>query len=299
MKRIQLVGLCVVAMFALSVTMVAASASAAPRFGQCRLLSKNTTPKAKKGKYADANCAMLFEKKGKVVAKGGYEFYEGPAENCIALKKGEYNDAGCSEKSSKAHKGHFERQACFPNCAKQSAEGGAAHLEAASGLKIECLTNGSINGEILTATTAKGTAHYTGCHAEALGAAKCESGATEGEINTNELLGTLEEKGGNPWVNYTARKPGSAKTGQEFLAEFKCGPIGIRVEGNAAGESTGNTNTNSTTSKQTFAKVVSGIEGQNLTTESNVGSGFEKPEKSWQFQSSTFEGAEGEIKTGA
>jgi len=288
MKRIQLVGLCIVAALALS-ALASASASAAPEFGQCRTLTKNSTPKAKKGLYADGTCTKLFEKKGKPAAKGSNEWFPGPPASCTAEKHGEYNDAGCTEKSAKAKKGHFEKAACTGNCAGINAEGGAAHLEAASGLKIECLTNGSLpGGEVLSVNTADGNAHYTGCHAEALGAAKCESTATEGEINTAELLATLEEKGGHPWIDYTARKPGGAKTGKEFLATFKCGPIGIRVEGDASGLDTGNVNMMSTTSTQTFAKVVEGIEGQNLTTESNTGTGFEKPEKSWQFQSSTF-----------
>jgi hypothetical protein len=297
MKRIQLVSLCIVAAFALS-ALVTASASAAPQYGKCLALTKNTTPKAKKGKYSDADCQKLFEKKGKPTPKGNFEFVPGPAANCVKMKKGEYTDAACTAKSAKAHKGSFEREACFPNCQGIGAEGGPAHLEAASGLKIECLTNGSIGGAILSATTAKGVAHYTGCHAEALGAAKCESGATEGLIDTNELLAEPEVKGGKVWINYTAKNPGAAKTGKEYLAEFKCGAIRIRVEDSAAGQDSGNENKQGIKSTQTFAKVVEGIEGQKLTTEANVGKGFEKPESSWQFQTTEFTAnSPGEIKT--
>jgi Bacterial Ig-like domain (group 2) len=85
--------------------------------GQCRALNKSTTPKVKAGKYAEAKCETFYEKKGKLLPKGNYEWYPGPAADCIALKKGEYTDAGCETKSAKAHKGTHERQACYPDCA--------------------------------------------------------------------------------------------------------------------------------------------------------------------------------------
>jgi hypothetical protein len=287
MKRIQLVGLCIVAAFALSALVGAASAAAAtPEFGQCKALSKNTTPKDKKGVYKDAGCTSKFEKKGKPTPKGHYEWYPGPASSCFSLKKGEYTNSGCTTKSAKPKKGSFEKEdGCFPNCAGITAGGPAAFLEGESKLKIECKTNGSEGGSIVSATKGTGIAVYTGCHIEALGGVKCKSaGAKAEEIKTYVLESTPEEKGGKVWLNYT----NVAGANAPYLAEFNCEVVGIRVKGHAAGEASGGINEMGVKQTQTFGKVVDGIEGQELTSESNTGKGFEKPEKSWQFQTTEF-----------
>ncbi len=88
--------------------------------GQCRPLNKGTTPKIKHGAYSDATCEVYYEKKGKVEAKGAYEWYPGPVADCVAEKKGEYTESGCSTKSSKAHKGTYERQPCYPDCSGET-----------------------------------------------------------------------------------------------------------------------------------------------------------------------------------
>lgn len=264
MKRIQLVGLCIVALFAFS-AMAAASASAAPEYGQCKTV--------KKGKYTNSGCTTTGKKAKK-------EWFPGRPANCEKVKKGKYTNPECT---TEGKKGKYEKTACSPNCAVITAKGGAAFLEAESGIKIECATNGSEGGEILSATEADGKAVYTGCHIEALGGVKCTSaGAATGEIKTNELRATPEEKGGKVWVNYTAKNGG-------YLAEFACEVVSIRVSGNAAGKVTGGVNEMSVKSTQTFARSIEGIEGQNLTSESNTGKGFEKPEKSWQNQTTEFE----------
>lgn len=252
MKRMQVVGLCIVAAFALS-AMAASSASAAPEYGQCQLLTKGSTPKIKHGKWTDPNCQIHSTKKGVPNEKGIYEWVPGPSPACFKGKKLEYTDSACASKSGKPRKGTFEREACFPNCALISAEGGAAHLEAESKLKIECATNGSEGGEVLSPTSADGKAVYTGCKIEAFGV-KCKNGAP-GEIKTNELLATPEEKGGKVWVNYTAKET-------VYLTEFDCEVVKIRVKGHAAGLASGGVNEMSTKQTQTFAKVVEGIEGQ-------------------------------------
>jgi len=286
MKRIQIVGLCLVAVFALSA--LATSSASAAEYGQCRELSKNTTPKTKKGKYIDAGCKTT----GK---KGKYEWYPGPAANCIAMKKGEYTDAGCSVKSAKAKKGHFELQACAPNCAKLTTEGGKAHLEGETPVKIECEENGSVGAEILSPTEATGRAVYHGCHSEALGGVKCTTSneaAASGEIKTTTLKANPEVKGGNVWVNYSAKST-------PFLAEFECaGAVELYVTGSAAGESAGNTNVESPSSTETFGKIVNGIEGQKLKSEKGVPGSHThgEPENSWQIQSTKFNGAPGEIR---
>ena len=88
--------------------------------GQCRLLNKDTAPKIKHGLYSDPKCEVFYRKKGKPAAKGSYEWYLGPAADCIALKKGEYTDSACQTNSTKAHKGGYERQPCYPDCASDT-----------------------------------------------------------------------------------------------------------------------------------------------------------------------------------
>ncbi len=88
--------------------------------GQCRELTKYTTPKLKHGQYVDAGCETFYTKKGIPKAKGNYEWYPGSAADCIAFKQGEYTDANCTAKSAKAHKGTYERQPCFPDCSSET-----------------------------------------------------------------------------------------------------------------------------------------------------------------------------------
>jgi hypothetical protein len=85
--------------------------------GQCRLLNKGTTPKIKHGAYSDPKCEVFYEKKAKIEPKGSYEWYPGTAASCIATVKGEYSNSTCTTPSVKAHKGTYERQPCYPECA--------------------------------------------------------------------------------------------------------------------------------------------------------------------------------------
>jgi hypothetical protein len=296
-KHIRLVGLCSVAAFALSALAGTSVTSAQPIYGKCRLLSKNTTPKAKKGKYTDPNCQTFFAKKGKPVAKGNYEFEAGPPKDCIALKNGEYTDATCTSKSVKAHKGAFEREVCFfSGCSQIGAFGSVVALEVASGPTIECASH-EFFGEILSATTANGFFVYFNCKAPALGGAECEN-VGAGEIVTSELLAVPEVKDGKVWIDYTAKEPGAAQNGKQYLIEAGCGSASIRVEGNLAARDSGNENKQSGGSTQTFEKAVEGIEGQELTIEAKLGGGFGSPENAWLRHVSLFEGeSEYEIKT--
>jgi hypothetical protein len=118
MRPVAIMWLCLVAAFALGAIAAPTAQAAPPEYGQCRELTANTTPKAKHGRFTDANCQTLYESNGKLQEKGSYAWYPGPAANCIADKKGEYTDSACTDKAAKAHKGTFERQACWPNCEK-------------------------------------------------------------------------------------------------------------------------------------------------------------------------------------
>jgi len=292
MKRMKIAGLCLVAVFAFS-AMAVSSASAA-EFGQCRELTKNTTPKVKHGQWTDANCVVHSEKKGNPASKGNHEWYPGPVENCIAMKKGHFADSACSvpdEKNGKG-KGHFEKQACSPSCQTLTTSGGAAVLEGASGIKIECATNSSEGAEILSATEGAGVAAYTGCKIASVGSC-ASSGAAATEIKTYELKSNPIIIAGEVWLEYTRKAVGP---NQPYLAEFECGGVvKIRVSGNADGLDAGNVNTDGTKSTQTFSKALG---NQSLTTEKNTGSGFGGAEGSFQNQTTEFvAAAHSEIKT--
>ena len=89
--------------------------------GQCRALRKDSSPKIKHGVYSDAKCELYYEKKGNVQAKGAYEWYPGTvAASCIAQAKGDYTESACQTKPTKAHKGTYERQPCYPDCASET-----------------------------------------------------------------------------------------------------------------------------------------------------------------------------------
>jgi hypothetical protein len=287
MKRVYIVGLCLMAAMALS-ALASASASAA-EYGQCQALGKHTSPKAKHGKYENSGCTVEQAKH-----KGNFEWVPGPSPTCVAQKKGEYTESACATKSAKAHKGTFEKE-CPVNCANISASGGEAFLEAESGLKIECKTNGAEDSHIVSASEARGIAKYTGCEIKTAHAVCTSSGAASGEIKTYELSAKPVEISGAVWVEYSA---GPGDTNPPYLAEFACaGAANIRVKGTADGKVSGGVNEMSVNTEQVFSTA---LKNQNLTSESNIGKGYEKPEKSFQNQTTKFtteDPAGGEIRT--
>jgi hypothetical protein len=96
MRRIRIVGLCLIAVFAV-VAVAATSASAAePEWGHCVA--------QKKGEYTEGNCKTKSAK----AHKGKFEWISG-AVGCYAQKKGEYTNSSCTSKSAKAHKGKYEK----------------------------------------------------------------------------------------------------------------------------------------------------------------------------------------------
>jgi hypothetical protein len=108
MKRIGIVGLCFAAIFALSA--MAASSAYAGEYGVCKELTKETTPKAKHGKYEEMKCVKLYEKGGKAVAKGSFEWFPG-SPDCVKVKKGgEFTNADCTDLASKDGKGKYETE---------------------------------------------------------------------------------------------------------------------------------------------------------------------------------------------
>jgi hypothetical protein len=255
MKRMRIVGLCLLAVFAFSA--IAASAQASPEMGSCVKLAKA------KGKYANAGCTELFLKKGKPASKGAYEWTPGAPPSCIAQKKGEYTDAACTTKSVKAHKGGFEKE---PGPGFTAAGGTATLKTPAFGAPVVCAKSTG-TGQITGITTVEEQFTFEGCETSAK---KCTSaGETSGKIQTPVLAGTLSSpKAGEASTAF------ESKTGPSGLSsEFNCEGPQIRTFGYVSGEDFP-LNVTSTTGSEKFEN---GLGEQDLQTELNAGSGWLGP----------------------
>ena len=223
------------------------STAAAPEYGQCLALTKNTTPKAKKGRYEDPACQKLYAKKGVVKAKGNYEWYPGAPANCVAEKKGEYTTSTCDARSAKAHKGTFERQLCYPNCAKYTSTSSGARWKLTNYASdttvatVEC-TAGTDNGEILGSRTGIDTMTWTGCH------------DTENGKECRGLNPDPKEIETSPNNTEVVSEPGGAATvyknsDNDIYAVFSCEGVGyFEVRGAIAGTTVGDFDAMSTSS---------------------------------------------------
>jgi hypothetical protein len=262
MKRMKIVGLCLVAAFAFAALAGASTASAA---------KYNVCVAKKKGKYADSACTTLDEKKGK--PKGNFE-KEAP-DSCYEVKKGKYSDAGCSvldEKKGKP-KGSHE---IAPSPTYTDSTGPATLETPAFGPNNVTCTSSASAGQILSATTANDRATFTGCElegfpCESIGPESTPSGSA-GTIITNELDTTLIDVG--PAVD---SKIVAAGEHGAFSSEFACvgGLVKLRTQGYLSGEYTpGSVGVSSLNSTVLF-------EGPN--TEQFLGTEVNSPETSFTW----------------
>ncbi len=174
-------------------TMAASAAQAAPpEYGQCRELNANSTPRIGKGRFADGNCQELYKNaKGKVEARGNFEWYPGPPANCILQKKGRYKDSACSilDEHDEMGKGHYERQPCYPNCARYTGTTqGGFYLEKEVGLGTTVICReGAGSDEITGPTTGIMTYAARDCEDGSDGKACKGINQANGEIDTTPL----------------------------------------------------------------------------------------------------------------
>lgn len=257
MKRIHALGLCLAAAFALSALAMSTSAFAG-EYGQCRELTKTTTPKAKHGKYEEGNCVKLAVKvkngKEEPDDKGNFEWFPGPSPSCVyEKKKGAFTEEGCKtyyEKTKKGvkvkeKKGNYEFASCAseaaPNgCAEQASSTGPATLATEQGT-VKCKAS-TDSGTITGVKSDTDTVSFTGC--ELLGS-ECTSLNTtsKGEIKTFLLettliehgekgLSGLEPKEGEAWVQFA----NVAGKESPWNAKFGCSGIGyFEVDGSVSG----------------------------------------------------------------
>jgi len=246
MKRIRIVGLCLVAAFALSATI--ASSSQAAGYYHCVA--------QKKGEYTNSTCTTKSVK----AKKGKYELAE--FASCVAQKKGEYTNNTCTTKSVKAKKGKYEKVAPITFTDKT----GEAKL-ATPDLgphDVECTASTS-SGDITGSTTGTDQVEFTGCTLEGH---SCESadlfgyGTNSGKagvIDTDPLDTTLvghgEKAGG-----YEHKEPASGEVWGEvvgttsgYSSEFICnGEIILHTHGSVSGVSTPVNGAPSTSGTNTF-----------------------------------------------
>lgn len=264
MRTTKIVGLCLVAAFALSAFAMSATSAYAGEWGQCY-----KTEKAGKGKYSEKNCITRDEKKGK--PKGNYEFRAGPSPSCVAVKKGEYTNSTCTTKASKKGKGKFEREKCYgggSGCAEYKITSGEVVLEGVTSRSpIKC-TSSKGEGIITSAKEGHQTLVLEGCSA-AGGHVICTSeGASSGVIKTETLdaklidhgetgKGGLEPASGEIWNEYSGAS-------EEVIAKFDCVGIGyFKVKGYVSGPISP-VNVSTTISTQTLKE---GVAEQGTETE--------------------------------
>jgi len=243
MRRITVMGLALVATAAMGGIAASAAQAAPPEYGQCRALTIDTTPKIKHGQFVDPNCQTLYEKNGVVQARGNYEWYPGPPANCVAQKHGEYADSACVEKLGKPHKGSFERQACYPNCAKYTSKSiGLTYWNVSEAafytpilVEITC-TAGTDKGAITGPKTGTDTFAFTGCEDEIYPnpPKECQGlNPVPKEIETSPLTTELEF-GAYPYVGPFTRYSNQYN---HIFAVFSCAGVGyFESQGYAQGE---------------------------------------------------------------
>jgi hypothetical protein len=246
MKRIHLLGVCLVAMMALVAVSMASTASAG-EFFFCSPVAKKT------GKYADAKCTTLKEKNGK--AAGNFEKLSvSPCIN-VGKKKGRFADSACTVPDEKKGKPAGSFETCFKTgkC-KYSSTGGEATLSTPAFGKnnVTCKANTDV-GEVTGNFTDTDRVIFTGC--EFLGLPCQSSGPNStpsgkpGVIITNLLDSKLidfpekypvvnqkfelEEIGpveGEVWDRLVSSEH------EPFSSEFECGGVVfLRTQGSDAG----------------------------------------------------------------
>ena len=198
---------------------------------------------AKHGHFEDSGCTKeKFKEKGEVRSyKGKYEWHADPVTACYPLKHGHFEDSACKNEKFKekggvkSYKGKYELGVNVIN-----GTGGTATLqeqgESAPGL--ECATS-SYSDQQRTANEGVVTLVLTGCEREGT---KCESGSTEGTIQSAPLETYMYEESGEYLTVMAAKK----------LLSYKCSTAGFVLGGTAAGQLKASLNTPITVSEATF-----------------------------------------------
>ena len=233
LKRFRIVGLCLVAVFAVSAVAVASASAANPEFYNCQKVAATT------GEYPTKAACEKNEKTGEeprewslkplvpvcthasavtgwpafTKAKiwwwnketaGKCETHEAPTEP-FALGKGEYGES--------------------PFYSTLASGAAKPKLETVKGETVECETEKDI-GEITAARSERTVVEFTGkCHSTTFGAGECHSsGEPEGTIVTNLLVGKPVYYGAGEKASEgvgIALEPASTE-GERLFVSFEC-----------------------------------------------------------------------------
>jgi hypothetical protein len=232
MRRVRLVGLCVVAAFAIAAMQVASASAAAPEFGRCVKKAK-----AEGEGYSNAGCTTGVSSGAKYSWTAGVldkdftstaRFVATPILT-ICLKWQRLVGEG---KTIEAEEYLVKHKLTPPECEKIIIENEGkepAILETTTGERVECSGIGASGEYTGTKTVGNITVKLTGCE---MNEVTCQSpGATAGEIVSDTLsgaLGIIKEEG-LP-VNNEVGISLAAASG-ETVTEFDCGTLSIVVTG--------------------------------------------------------------------
>lgn len=169
MKNIRLMGLTLVAAFAIA-AVAATSASALPEWGQCFAKAG--------GKYSESNCVAKAKS-----GTGTFEFRKGPE---IADKKfaGE-GGAGILTGEYKLCQGGPHQEERIPHCG----EGEEESTFFGGPLNIECTSEANHGEASGTKNVTNISVVFRGC--KVLGSVPCSNTTNEGEVRVNTLKGSL------------------------------------------------------------------------------------------------------------
>jgi len=249
MRRTKIVGLCLVAMFALTAVMASSASAVAPEFGRCLKVTpqKLTNYDSSKCiKFASEDAGTEAEK----LKKGNYQWFPGVVKNKFTTKM---------------------------------KEGTIATLETVGGTKITCTGETSTGEYILGGNNkeiGKMVAKFTNCETSGF---KCEStGAGAGNINTSPLGGPIgfETEVVPPTKDHLANELHS-EAGN--VAEFTCVGIKVTVKGSVLHKITANSMKLTATEKFTASKgkqkpehFAGGVAKEHILETSTNGGPFEQ-----------------------
>ncbi len=222
MRRIKMMGLCLVAVVALSAVAVSSASAALPEFKVCAKVAKNAEKKYT-GSYTDKVCSVKASEKE--ISEGKTNKYE--LEGWEAAKK----------KGFKGKNGTSTLTSYIPENEKTPWTGGTP-----VGV-VTCKSGGSV-GEITGPKTETVTVEFKTCTSENK---KCTSvgESKAGVIKTKALTATIGYIEGGVGADVEAADHG-------LSAEFTCEGLEVKTVGSVIGVATGNVNKISKESTQTF-----------------------------------------------
>lgn len=218
MRRIKMMGLCLVAVFALTAVAVSSASAALPEFKVCAKVAKNAEKKYT-GKFSDKLCSTTDPK-----SEGKYEL----APWSSAKKFGVKGKNGVSTLDS-----------YIPENEAEPWKGGTV-------VGVVSCKSGKSVGEITGPKTTSIQVEFKTCTSEGK---KCTSeGQKAGVIKTKPLIATLG------YINKEAKTVGSDVEAADkgVSAEFSCEGLEIVTVGSVIGVNSGDINTISKEGTQTF-----------------------------------------------